>query len=174
MTTLDLPGSQQAWASWNFHASQLDLVRRIKEVSQECEKPWARIVGTRDDMAATEEESQITPGVYVLYRGPSFRSATETRAEVEHRWRIVVAVAGPVNSKDTIARDAEAGRYLPILLQALHGYIPDGSTAPLVPTTPPEPKTSGRYGYYPLDFTALTIYSTRRGPALGPLPLDRR
>ena len=174
MNALDSDGGPQAWAAWNFHASQLDLVQRIKKFSQECETPWARIVGTRDDMAATQEESQLVPGVDVLYRGPSFKSATESKAEVEHRWRIVVAVAGPVNTHETAVRDEEAGRYLPILLQALHGYIPDGSTAPLVPATPPEPKTSGRYGYYPLDFTALTIYSTRRGPALGPLPLDRR
>lgn len=174
MNALDSVGGPQAWAAWNFFATQADLVRLIKSVSQEGDAPWARIVGTRDDMAATEEESQLTPGVYVLYRGPSFKSATETRAEVEHRWRIVTAVAGPANKRDSSARDAEAGRYLPILLQALHGYTPEGSTAPLVPATPPEPKASGKYGYYPLDFTATTIYSTRRGPALGPLPLDRR
>lgn len=174
MTTLDARGGLQAWSEWNFHAATLDLVQCIKAVAQAGVSPWARIVGTRDDMAATQEEQQLTPGVYVLYRGFVVRSADERRAELDHRWRIVLAVAGPVNTRETGARDLEAGRYLPQLVQALHGYTPAGSTGPLVPATPPEPVRSGRYGYYPQDFTALTVYSTRRGPAIGPLPLDRR
>lgn len=174
MTALDARGGLQAWAEWNFHSAALDLVQRIKAVAQEGDTPWARIVGTRDEMAATQEERQLTPGVYVLYRGFAVRGADERRAELYHRWRIVLAVAGPVNTRETGARDLEAGRYLPQLVQALHGYTPEGSTGPLIPATPPEPAPSGRYGYYPLDFTALTVYSTRKGPAIGPLPLDRR
>ena len=172
--SLDAPGAAQAWADWNFHAASLDLVQRIKAVAQAGDTPWARIVGTRDDMAATREEAQVTPGVYVIYRGFAVKGANDKRAEIEHRWIVVLAIAGPANSRDSSARDAEAGRYLPLLVQALHGYTPEGSTAPLVPGTPPAPAVSGRYGYYPLMFTAVTVYSTRKGPAVGPLPLDRR
>lgn len=174
MTALDARGGLLAWAAWNFHATALDLVQRIKAVAQAGDAPWARIVGTRDDMAATQEEQQLTPGVYVLYRGLTVISADDYRAQIDHRWRIVLAVAGPVNTRETAGRDLEAGRYLPQLVQALHGYTPAGSTGPLVPATPPAPAPSGRYGYYALDFTALTVYSTRKGPAIGPLPLDRR
>ncbi len=172
--SLDAPGASQAWADWNFHAGSLDLVQRIKSVAQAGDAPWARIVGTRDDMAATREDTQVTPGVYVIYRGLVVKSANEKRAEIEHRWIVVLAIAGPPNSRESSDRDAEAGRYLPLLVQALHGYTPAGSTAPLVPATPPAPAVSGRYGYYPLLFTAVTVYSTRKGPAVGPLPLDRR
>lgn len=174
MTALDARGGLQAWADWNFHAASLDLVQRIKAVAQAGSAPWARLVGTRDDMAATQEESQLTPGVYVIYRGFSVQGADDYRAEIEHRWFIVLAIAGPVNTREAAGRDVEAGRYLPQLVQALHGYTPAGCTSPLVLATPPMPVVSGRYGYYPLAFTALTVYSTRKGPAIGPLPLDRR
>lgn len=164
----------QAWAEWNFHAGSLDLVERIKRVAQSGTRAWARIVGTRDDMEATTEEGQLTPGVYVIYRGFSVKGSNEHRAEIEHRWIIVLAIAGPANTREVSAKDAEAGRYLPQLLQALHGHTPAGCTTALVPETPPAPRASGRYGYYPLAFVATTVYSTRKGPSAGPLPLDRR
>lgn len=168
------PSGVQAWADWNFHAGSLDLVKRIKSVAQTGPNAWARIVGTRDDIESTSEESQLTPGVYVVYGVPVFKEANEHKATVEHRWTIVLAVSGPANTREVSAKDAEAGRYLPQLLQALHGYTPAGCTTPLVPVTPPAQKTSGKYGYYPLAFTATTVYSTRKGPGNGPLPLDRR
>ena len=104
--SLDAPGAAQAWADWNFHAGSLDLVQRIKAVAQGGASPWARIVGTRDDMAATREEAQVTPGVYVIYRGLVVKSANEKRAEIEHRWIVVLAFAGPPNSR----RDAPTWR----------------------------------------------------------------
>lgn len=164
------------WAAWNFHAASLDLVQRIKGVAQAAPNAWARIVGTRDDLAAVTEDMQVTPGVYVIYRWFTVLSASKSQAEIEHRWYVVLAVAGAANSKEPSARDAEAGGYLPQLIQALHGYTPAGCTTPLLPFTPPpaKPSENGRYGYYPLAFKASTIYSTRKGPAVGPLPLDRR
>lgn len=164
----------QAWANWNFNAGSLDLVECIKSIAQSGPSAWARVVGTRDDLEATNEEGQLVPGVYVIYRGPVFKEANDHKAEVEHRWLIVVAVAGPVNTRESGQKDAEAGKYLPLLMQSLHGYIPAGCTTALVPETPPSAKQSGRYGYYPLAFKATTVYSIRKGPSVGPLPLDRR
>ena len=164
------------WADWNFHAASLALVQRIKEVSQNGPNAWARIVGTRDDLASVTEANQVTPGVYVLYRGFAVLNADKHNAEIEHRWFVVLSVSGAANAKEPAAKDAEAGRYLPQLLKALHGWVPDGCTTPLLPMTPPPPRPSenGRYSYYPLAFKASTIYSTRNGPAVGPLPLDRK
>ena len=110
----------------------------------------------------------------MIYRGFSVREASENRAEIEHRWLVVLAIAGPANTREPSAKDVAAGTYLPQLVQALHGYTPAGCTTALVPETPPLPQVAGRYVYYPLAFKATTVYSTRKGPSVGPLPLDRR
>lgn len=163
-----------AWADWNFNAGELDLVRRIKSVAQSGPDAWARIVGTRDDLEAVTEEKQMTPGVYVIYAGFAVKDASPAGATIEHRWRIVLAVSSKAPGREASPRNQVAGKFLPALLQALHGYIPEGSTTALVPATPPPGKTSGHFAYYPLMFTSETVYSTRKGPAIGALASDRR
>ena len=167
-------GNTQAWADWNFMAGELDIVRRIKEATQTGPDAWARVVGTRDDLDQVKEDQQVTPGVYVIYAGPGFKQANQSQATVEHRWRIVLAVAAATPGREASPRNQVAGKYLPSLLQALHGFVPAGSTTGLVPATPPPMYPNGKFSYYPLSFTSETIYTTRKGPAIGPLPLDRR
>lgn len=164
----------QAWTDWNFMAGELDIVRRIKEATQTGPDAWARIVGTRDDLDVVKEEQQVTPGVYVIYAGFAVKDASTTQATIEHRWRIVLAVSSVSPGREASPRNMVAGKYLPTLVQALHGYIPAGSTSGLVPASPPPNYANGKYSYYPLSFTSDTIYTTRKGPAIGPLPLDRR
>lgn len=164
----------QAWSDWNFLAGELDIVRRIKEAAQTGPDAWARVVGTRDDLDEIKEEQQVTPGVYVIYAGFSVKDAGTSQATIEHRWRVVLAVATATPGRESSPRNQVAGRFLPSLLQALHGFIPAGSTTGLVPTTPPPNFPNGKFSYYPLSFTSETIYTTRKGPAIGPLPLDRR
>jgi hypothetical protein len=164
----------QAWADWNFLASEQDIVRRIKEVAQSGPNAWARIVGTRDDLDAITEEQQVNPGVYVVYGGFAVKDATVQQATIEHRWRIVLAVSTVAPGREAAQRNLVAGKFLPSLVQALHGFTPAGATTGLVPTTPPPIWPNGKFSYYPLSFSCETIYSTRKGPAIGPLPLDRR
>ncbi len=168
-----LDNGPSAWADWNFLAAELDLVERIKGVAQSGPNAWARIVGTRDDISSVTEEQQVVPGVYVIYGGFAIKNANEFKAEVEHRWRVVLAVATAAKvGREASLLNQVAGKYLPQLLQALHGYIPLGSTTPLIPVTPPPFSTTGKFGYYPLAFTSDTFYSTRSGPGI--VPLDRR
>lgn len=164
----------QAWTDWNFMAGELDIVRRIKEATQTSPDAWARVVGTRDDLDEVKEEQQVTPGVYVIYAGFAIKDASTSQATIEHRWRIVLAVSSLSPGREASPRNLVAGKYLPALMQALHGYIPDGSTTGLVPASPPPTYPNGKFSYYPLSFTSDTIYTTRKGPAIGPLPLDRR
>ena len=167
-------GASQAWQDWNFNAGELDIVRRIKEVAQSGPDAWARIVGTRDDMEAVTEEQQLTPGVYVIYAGFAVKDASAAGATLEHRWRVVLAVSSMAPGREASPRNQIAGKFLPSLVQALHGYVPEGSTTPLVPTTPPASRTNGHFTYYPLAFTSDCVYSTRKGPAIGTLASDRR
>jgi len=164
----------QAWADWNFLAGEKDIVARIKAATQSGSDAWARIVGTRDDMEAVKEEQQLTPGVYVIYAGFAVKDASPAQATIEHRWRVVLAVSVATPGREASLRNQVAGKFLPALLQTLHGFIPAGGTTALVPVTPPAAWANGKFSYYPLQFTSETIYSTRKGPAIGPLPLDRR
>lgn len=164
----------QSWADWNFLDGELDIVRRIKEVAQTGPAAWARVVGTRDDLDEVKEEQQVTPGVYVVYAGFSVKDASPAQATIEHRWRVVLAISTATPGREASPRNQVAGKFLPSLLQALHGFIPAGCTTGLVPTTPPSIYPNGKFSYYPLSFTSETLYTTRKGPAIGPLPLDRR
>jgi hypothetical protein len=168
---------EQSWLDWNFYDTEQDLVDRLKVAFQTGPDAWARIVGTRDDLAEVTESQQTVPGVYVVYRTYQVVSATDKRAALRHLWFVVLAVSvGATKQRESVARNKLAGRYLPAILRALHGYTPAGATTPLVPVTPPPPKPSadGRFGYYPVAFTCDAHYSTAGGPAVGPLPLDRR
>lgn len=166
--------ASQAWMDWNFMAGELDIVRRIKEATQTGPDAWARVVGTRDDLDQVKEEQQVTPGVYVIYAGFAVKDASTSQATIEHRWRVVLADSTATPGREASSRNLVAGKYLPTLLQALHGFIPAGSTTGLVPASPPPIYPNGKFSYYPLSFTSETIYTTRKGPAIGPLPLDRR
>lgn len=159
-----------AWSAWNFYESELDIVARLKAATQSGAGAWARIVGTRDDLEEVDEARQVVPGVYVLYQGYSVDAVNESRATLRHRWRVVLAVAVVrAKGREVSRRNQVAGKYLPSIIQALHGYTPAGSTTPLVPATPPAARPSGGFAYYPLDFTADTIYSTKHGPSIAPL-----
>ena len=164
----------QSWLDWNFNAGELDIARRIKEAVQTGPDAWARIVGTREDLEAIEEDQQLTPGVYVVYAGPAFKDSSPAGATVEHRWRVVLAVSSKAPGREASPRNQIAGKFLPSLLQALHGYIPEGSTTALVPVTPPPIWPNGSFTYYPLAFTSDCVYSTRKGPAIAALASDRR
>ncbi len=166
--------ASQSWADWNFHAGELDIVRRIKEVTQSGPGAWARIVGTREDLEAIQEDQQVTPGVYVVYAGAVFKDSSVAGATVQHQWRVVLAISSKAPGREASPRNQIAGKFLPGLLLALHGFTPEGSTTPLVPVTPPPIFPSGNFTYYPLAFTSDCVYSTRKGPAIGPMASDRR
>lgn len=158
----------EAWADWNLTAIELDVVNRLKTMTQSGPDAWARIVGTRGDIVDVREDQQVVPGVYAIYGGFVIKSANDNAAELEHRLRVVLALRS--STKDTGAVNVEAGRRLAQLMKGLHGYTAAGCTTPLVPQTPPPIYHKGVFSYYPLQFSATTIYSTRRGPATGDLP----
>jgi|GEM_PF-2013107 len=158
------------WAEWNFYESELDIVARLKAAIQSGPGAWARIVGTRDDLDTVTEDQQVTPGVYVIYQGFQVVDAKEQRATLRHRWAVVLSVSlAGAKGRESSPRNQVAGKFLPAILQALHGYTPLGATTPLIPITPPAARPSGRFSYYPLAFTSDTNYSTKQGPSIAPL-----
>lgn len=162
------------WEDWSITALEQDVAARLKKLTQTGSDAWARAVGTRADIEDVREDQQLVPGVYAIYSGFAIKSANEHSAEMEHRLRVVLALRKAGSGKDTAGINAEAGTRLAQLMRGLHGYTPAGCTTALVPVTPPPIYHSGPFSYYPLAFTASTHYSTRRGPAIGDLPFDRR
>jgi hypothetical protein len=159
-----------AWRNWNFLEAELDIVAKLKAATQEGPDRWARIVGTRDDMERVKEDQQVTPGVYVLYRWFAVPEANEKRGVLKHRWVILIAVSAPgAKQREASPLNQVAGRFIPSVLQALHGYTPIGSTEPMVIATPPERWSGNGFGYYPLAFTSNTLFSLKQGPANAPL-----
>lgn len=159
-----------AWRNWNFCEAELDIVARLKAATQEGPDRWARFVGTRDDMESVTEEKQVVPGVYVLYRWFAVPEASEKRGLIRHRWLILVAVSAvSTRQRDASPLNQVAGRYLPSILHALHGYTPLGSTEPMIVATPPERWSGNGFGYYPLAFTSNTHFSIKQGPSNAPL-----
>lgn len=166
--------SSVAWADWNFTALEQDVVARLKQLTQTGPDAWARIVGTRGDIADVREDQQVVPGVYAIYGGFVVKSANDNSAELEHRLRVVLALRQAAASRDAGAVNVEAGKRLAQLMKGLHGYIAAGCTTSLIPMTPPAIYHKGPFSYYPLQFSATTFYSTRRGPAIGDLSASRR
>lgn len=162
-----------AWADWNFTAMEQDVVARLKALTQTGPDAWARIVGTRGDIADVREDQQVVPGVYAIYGSFVVKSANDNSAELEHRLRVVLALRQAAASRDAGAVNVEAGKRLAQLMKGLHGYIAAGCTTALIPMTPPPIFHNGAFSYYPLQFSATTVYSTRRGPAIGDLPFRR-
>lgn len=166
--------SSVAWADWNFIAIEQDVVARLRDLTQTGAGAWARVVGTRGDIVDVREDQQVVPGVYAIYGGFVVKSANDNSAELEHRLRVVLALRQAAPSRDSGAVNVEAGKRLAQIMKGLHGYFAAGCTTPLIPMTPPPIFHKGPFSHYPLLFSATTIYSTRRGPAIGDLPFDRR
>lgn len=141
--------------SWNFLAAQPAIVQRIKDTAQAPGTAWARVVGTRKDLAAVAEEMQVTPAVYVVYDGfVVLPESDETLLSLTHRWLVVLALGNAASQAEAEQLDQAAGPLLANLLEVLHGHRLVGTAQPLVATTPPKPYYSpARFAYYPLLFT---------------------
>ncbi|MCA0240169.1 MAG: hypothetical protein LCI02_04860 [Proteobacteria bacterium] len=151
----------------NLLAAESGIVQRLQQATQTGPDAWCRKIGTRDYLATVAEEMQIAPAVYVVYDGPMVYDADEQRANLAHRWLAVIAVASAEQPREAAPRNAEGGRYMAAVWQALHGLLLPGHTHGLIPTTPPRPYYSpgGRFAYYPLAFLARAHFSTRFGLA---------
>ena len=144
----------------NFLAAQPGIVQRIKDVAQAPGTAWARLVGTRKDLAAVAEEMQVTPAVYVVYDGFAvLPESDEFTLALSHRWLVVLAVGHAASQTEALQLDQTAGPLIASLLVALHGHRPAGAAQPLVASTPPRPYYSdARFAYYPLLFTTSSVH----------------
>lgn len=149
---------------WDFATAEASIVDQLKAQCQSGPSAWARLVGTRANLAEVAEEMQLTPAIYLVYDGFVVLSADPQRANLAHRWLAIVAIANAVQGRDSAPRDAEGGPYQAAVFRALHGFMPAGSTEALTPATPPRPYYSeARFAYYPVAFTSLVHHSTRWG-----------
>lgn len=147
--------------TWNFLAAQVGIVDRIKAISQpEDGSGWARLVGSRKELAAVAEEMQVTPAVYVVYDGFAVLPSTdEYSLALSHRWLVVLAIGNAASQREAEVLDQEAGPLIGALIQSLHGYTPPQCTSPLVSSTPPRPYYSpAKFAYYPLLFTNGSVH----------------
>ncbi|POS08031.1 phage tail terminator protein [Burkholderia gladioli] len=141
---------------WNFLIAETGIVARVKALSQAEGSAWARVVGTRKDLAAITEEMQTVPAVYVVYDGFSVTPETdETTLVLQHRWMVVLAMGNAQSQREAEALNQEAGPYMGQLLSGLHGFVPQGCSEALIANTPPRPYYSpSRFAYYPLLFAS--------------------
>ncbi len=148
----------------NFHAAEASIVAALQAALQSGDDRWARLVGTRKDLAATAEEMQMAPAVYVVYDGYTVLSASSFEAVLAHRWLVVIAVASAAQTREAAPLNTEAGPYVWDVVSALHGVTPAGASSPLVPATPPRPYYSdAKFAYYPVAFTNEVRHTIRQG-----------
>jgi len=146
-------------SGWNFTVAEVGIVNRLKERVGSGPLAWARLVGTRADLAAVAEAMQMAPAVYVTYNGFAVASADEYACSLLHRWFATVAVSNVVDARESGPRNQEAGPYMASVLDALHGFTPPDCNTPLVPITPPRPYYgSAKFAYFPLAFTTTSYH----------------
>lgn len=145
---------------WNFLVAETGIVDRVKAISQTGNAPWARVVGTRKDLATVAEEMQKVPAVYVVYDGFAVLPGTdESLLLLSHRWLVVLALGNAASQREAEALNQEAGPYMGRLLSGLHGFAPPGCSEPLMAGTPPRPYYSpARFAYYPLLFASASSH----------------
>lgn len=151
----------------NLLAGEAAIKQRLVEATQTGPNAWCRMVGTRDFLATVAEEMQTAPAIYIVYDGLVVFDADEQRANLGHRWLVVIAVESAQTPKESAPRNELGGVYMARVLAALHGLQLPGCTHGLVPAQPPRPyyAPSGRFAYFPLAFTARAHFSTRFGLA---------
>lgn len=152
----------------NLLAAEAAIVQRLQQATQQGPQAWCRKVATRDYLASVAEEMQAAPACYVVYDGPVVFDADEQRLSMGHRWLVVIAVGvTAADQREAAPRNAEGGRFMGAVLQALHGLLVPGHTHGMVPAQPPRPYYSegGKFAYYPLAFVARAMFSTRFGLA---------
>ena len=124
------------------------LVERLDEVV-----PAANIL-TAPEIAAVTEQQQVSPAVYVIYRGSRVNQVVPdgTICEIEQAWGTVVAVRNVKEIRTGAAARADAGLILDQVFAALAGWRPEGFRA-LRPIDPPASGYTKGFQYHPLEWT---------------------
>ncbi|WP_175716544.1 phage tail terminator protein [Burkholderia anthina] len=145
---------------WNFLIAEAGIVDRAKEISQTPGSAWARVVGTRKDLATVTEDMQTVPAIFVVYDGFAVKPETdESTLVLSHRWLVVLAMGNAGSQREAEVLNQQAGPYIGQLLWGLHGYTPAGCREPLMANTPPRPYYSpARFAYYPLLFATSSAH----------------
>jgi hypothetical protein len=152
----------------NFHAAEASIVTALQERLQAGADKWARLIGTRKDLAAVAEEMQAAPAVYVVYDGFAVLDASPFEAVMAHRWLVVVAVKTAAQTRESAPLNVEAGPYVWDVVDALHGFVPEGAVKALVPATPPRPYYSDAgFAYFPVAFSCEARHTIRQGVLQG-------
>lgn len=110
-----------------------------------------------EELDGVLEKSQTAPAVHVLYNGYAPAQAERARVDItlDQTWAVVLVLRH--------ARGKfEGGEILDKLVQALHGFQPDGAVMKLELTSSPfSPTYRPGVAYYPLAF--LTRVINRKG-----------
>ena len=152
-------------AAWNFMLAEAGIVNKLTADLQTGPDRWARLIGTRTELAAVTEDMQMAPAVYVVYDGFAVLEADEYQAKLLHRWFVVIAVSDATKQREAAPRNQVAGPYMRDVLASLHGYWPPECKGALIPVTPPKPYYSdAKFAYFPLAFTVESFSCSTAKP----------
>jgi len=117
------------------------------------------------DLDAVSAGGQPTPAVYVIYSGGSVaESRSDGRAaRISQDWLILVAVRHVSQVDAGAAARAEAGDLADLVLAALMGWQPAGTSQPLRLSGLPNPGFISGYQWVPLIFNTEITRRTEPG-----------
>lgn len=133
----------------DFLAAEPLIIQRLKDKVQ-----CALRVDGAPELAAVQEESQVTPAIYVIYYGylPGRENGQQGVREIELRWIVVVCVRNLRDVKTGGGVREDAGPLIYDTMTALMGWRPDNHHTPLELEASPPPRIKPGFGYFPMVF----------------------
>lgn len=128
-------------------------VRESIKARLEQEIPDLRRVYFAEDIQDLDTASQVTPAIHLLYAGYSPAQAERLRSDItlDQTWAVVLVIKQKPG-------DYAGGEILDKVIQALHGFKPEGAhlALELAPSVY-SPTYRPRIAYYPLAFQTRVI-----------------
>ncbi|OBS10788.1 phage tail terminator protein [Acidihalobacter prosperus] len=144
----------------SFAATYLDAETQIVALLQAAKIANVRTILTAGDLATVQENQQITPALHVIYNGESVPSASDMRGTygspqvVYQQWLVVIAVRNVKKIREGEGAREDAGPIMNAVIKALQGVqLSADFPRHLRRATPPKPKYTTGFAYFPLAFT---------------------
>ncbi len=132
----------------DFFATRDSIKARLED-----QVPELRKVYFAEDIQDLPSASQITPAVHLLYAGYTPAQSERARVDItiDQTWAVVLVI------KQSPGEYA-GGEILDKIIQALHGFKPEGARLALeLAPSPYSPTYRPRVAYYPLAFQTRVI-----------------
>lgn len=144
----------------SFAATYLDAETQIVALLEQAAIANVKAVLTAGDLATVQENQQTTPALHVIYNGESVPSSSGMRGAygspqvVYQQWLVVVAVRNVKKIREGEGAREDAGPIMNSVINTLQGkQLSADFPRHLRRTTPPKPKYTTGFAYFPLAFT---------------------